>query len=279
MSRIRDAYRILRAAYTRFDKDDGVAMAGYIAFSSLLAIFPFLIFSAALVGLLVGPEQNEEAVNALFRVAPEHIAQTLEPVLHEVLIDRGQGVLTLSILVAIFLASNAVDAYRVAFDRAYDFNKSRGFIERRFRSIGFVFLGALVAVVMAVSIIFTPLLFQLAEKWLDVALPASMAVLVFVLGIMVFILFLTIFHLLLPSQSMRKQRIWPGIFVSVILWLGGALAFSVYLSLTPTYAVTYGTLTGVIVLAIFFYLTGVAIIFGAEVNAVLKLTNATERPT
>jgi membrane protein len=279
VNRVRDAYRILRAAYARFDKDDGIAMAGYIAFSSLLAIFPFLIFSASLVGLLVGPEQNEEAVNALFHVAPEHIAQTLEPVLRDVLIDRGQGVLTLSIFVAIFLASNAVDAYRVAFDRAYDFNKSRGFIERRLRSIGFVFVGALVAVVMAISIIFTPLLFQLAERWLDVSLPASMGVLVFVLGIMVFVLFLTVFHLLLPSQSMRKQRIWPGIFVSVILWLSGALVFSVYLSLTPTYAVTYGTLTGVIVLAIFFYLTGVAIIFGAEVNAVLKLTNATERPT
>ena len=78
---------------------------------------------------------------------------------------------------------------------------------------------------------------------------------------------------------MKNKRIWPGIFVSVVLWLGGAVAFSIYLSLTPTYAVTYGTLTGVIVLAVFFYLSGVAIIFGAEVNAVLKLANATERPT
>lgn len=279
MNWIRDAYRVLRAAYQRFEKDDGVAMAGYIAFSSLLAIFPFLIFSASLVGLLVEPEQNEQAVEALFRVAPEHIAQTLEPVLHEVLIDRGQGVLTISILVAIFLASNAVNAFRVAFDRAYNVTNSRGFIRKRIISIGFVFLGAIVAVVMAISIIFTPLLFQLAESWLDISLPASMAVLIFVLGTAVFILFLTIFHLFLPSQSMKNQRIWPGIVVSVVLWLGGAVAFSIYLSLTPTYAVTYGTLTGVIVLAIFFYLTGVAIIFGAEVNAVLKMANATERPT
>lgn len=279
MNWIRDAYRVLRAAYQRFEKDDGVAMAGYIAFSSLLAIFPFLIFSASLVGLLVEPEQNEQAVEALFRVAPEHIAQTLEPVLHEVLIDRGQGVLTISILVAIFLASNAVNAFRVAFDRAYNVTTSRGFVKKRIISIGFVFLGAIVAVVMAISIIFTPLLFQLAESWLDISLPASMAVLIFVLGTAVFVLFLTIFHLFLPSQSMRNQRIWPGIVVSVILWLGGAVAFSIYLSLTPTYAVTYGTLTGVIVLAIFFYLTGVAIIFGAEVNAVLKMANATEGPT
>jgi len=95
----------------------------------------------------------------------------------------------------------------------------------------------------------------------------------------VFLLFLTIFHRVLPSQSMKNERIWPGILVSVFLWLFGALGFSVYLSLTPTYAVTYGTLTGVIVLAMFFYLTGVAIIFGAEVNAVLKSDDATERPT
>jgi len=276
---LKHTYRLLRTAYRRFEKDDGVAMAGYIAFSSLLAIFPFLIFSASLVGLLVGPEQNEQAVEALFRVAPEHIAQTLEPVLHEVLIDRGQGVLTLSILVAIFLASNAVDAFRVAFDRAYDVTKSLGFFKKRVISVGFVFLGALVAVIMAVSIIFTPLLFQLAERWLGISLPTSMAFLIFVLGVAVFVLFLTIFHLFLPSQSMKNKRIWPGIVVSVVLWLGGAVAFSIYLSLTPTYAVTYGTLTGVIILAVFFYLTGVAIIFGAEVNAVLKMANATERPT
>ena len=275
MSQFRDAYRLLRASHARFNKDDGVAMAGYIAFSSLLAIFPFLIFAAALVGLLVGPEQSEEAVNALFRVAPEHIAQTLEPVLHEVLIDRGQGVLTVSILVAIFLASNAVDAFRVAFDRAYEVTKPRGFLMRRLISLAFVFLAALVAVIMAVSIIFMPLLFQLAERWLDVSLPASMAVLVFVLGIVVFLMFLVALHRILPSKAMKGRRIWPGVLVSLILWLLGAVAFSVYLSLTPTYAVTYGTLTGVIVLAMFFYLSGVAIIFGAEVNAVLKLTNAT----
>jgi len=276
---LRDAYRILRAAYVRFNKDDGIAMAGYIAFSSLLAIFPFLIFSAALVGFLVGAEQNEEAVNVLFRVAPEHIAQTLEPVLHEVLVDRGQGVLTLSILAAIFLASNAVDAFRVAFDRAYNVPKPRGFLLRRLISLAFVFLGALVAVIMAVSIIFTPLLFQLAERWLDMSLPASMGVLVFILGIAVFLLFLVALHRILPSRAMKGRRIWPGVMVSLILWLSGAVAFSIYLSLVPTYAVTYGALTGVMVLAMFFYLTGVAIIFGAEVNAVLKLSNATERPT
>ena len=275
----RAAYRILRAAYTRFAKHDGIAMAGYIAFSSLLAIFPFLIFSAALVGLLVGPEQNEEAVNALFRVAPEHIAQTLEPVLREVMVDRGQGVLTLSILVAIFLASNAIDAFRVAFDRAYDVTKTRGFLLRRLISLAFVFLGALVSVIMAVSIIFTPLLFQLAERWLDMAFPASMGVLIFILGVTVFVLFLIALHRVLPSRAMEGRRIWPGVMVSLILWLLGAVVFSFYLSLTPTYAVTYGTLTGVIILAMFLYLTGVAIIFGAEVNAVLKLTNATEEPT
>ncbi|MCK4860875.1 MAG: YihY/virulence factor BrkB family protein [Rhodobacteraceae bacterium] len=279
MITVRGAYRILRAAYTRFDKHDGIAMAGYIAFSSLLAIFPFLIFSAALVGLLVGPEQNEEAVNALFRVAPEHIAQTLEPVLHEVLVDRGQGVLTLSILVTIFLASNAIDAFRVAFDRAYDVTKSRGFLLRRLISLAFVFIGASVAVIMAVSIIFTPLMFQLAERWLDMALPASMGVLIFILGVSVFVLFLIALHRVLPSRAMSGRRIWPGVMVSLILWLLGAVAFSIYLSLVPTYAVTYGTLTGVMILAMFFYLTGVAIIFGAEVNAVLKLTNATDKPT
>ena len=74
---------------------------------------------------------------------------------------------------------------------------------------------------------------------------------------------------------MRGQRIFPGVVVTMAIWLAGATALSIYLSFASTFAITYGALTGVIVTLLFFYLSGVAIIFGAEVNAVL---NATEKP-
>jgi membrane protein len=73
----------------------------------------------------------------------------------------------------------------------------------------------------------------------------------------------------LPARSLGARRLWPGVLVTTFLWMAAAWAFSVYLSATPTYTVTYGTLAGVIITLMFFYLTGAVIIFGAEVNAAM----------
>lgn len=272
MNTLRAVYRVLRDSFRAFEDDDGIAMAGYIAFAGLLAIFPFLIFAVSLTGILLGEEQSVNAVDALFQFAPEHVAQTLEPVLNEVLEGRGQGVLTLSILVTIWLASNVFEAFRIAFDRAYHFEKTRHYVLRRSAAVGFVFLGSVVAVILGVSIIFAPLLLKMGEEWFSFTIPGSTTVLSFALGVTVFLVFLTMMHRYLPSKPMKGHRIWPGVFISVTMWVIGAALFSIYLSMTPTYAITYGTLAGVMVTLMFFYLSGVVIIFGAEVNAVLNAT-------
>ena len=106
-------------------------MAGFIAFSGLLSIFPFLIFAATLTGILVGRDRSDTIIEALFEIAPEHVAQTLAPVVEEVLGKQSGEVLTLSALFAIWVASSAVEAFRIAFDRAYAVPDPRGFIQNR----------------------------------------------------------------------------------------------------------------------------------------------------
>ena len=73
----------------------------------------------------------------------------------------------------------------------------------------------------------------------------------------------------LPSRAPNLRYVLPGILVSTLLWMAGAFGFSIYLAYAPDYAVTYGAFAGVIVTLLFFYLTGAAVIFGAEVNAAL----------
>jgi len=267
---VRAIYRIGRESLRRFVEDDGAAMAGYIAFSSLLAIFPFLIFATSLAGLAFGRTHGREAIDALFRLAPEHIARTLEPVLQEVLQGRGDSYVTVSIVLAIWLASNAFESFRLAFDRAYGGAGRRKYIARRLRALGFVMLGALVAAVLGFSVIFVPIAMRYAAVWSELRISTQALSFSFALGVVVFYAFLTLMHRYLPSHPMKGLRLWPGVLVTVVLWVAGALVFSYYLTLTPTYAITYGTLSGVIVTLIFFYLSGVAVIFGAEVNAALN---------
>ena len=84
----------------------------------------------------------------------------------------------------------------------------------------------------------------------------------------------------LPCASALKTfRIWPGILASMLIWVCLATLYSIYLAFAPNYSLTYGALAGVILTLLFFYLTGVALIFGAQVNATVnahRLTAATQ---
>jgi membrane protein len=252
----------------RFNRNQGSVLSGHIAYSLMLAVVPFLIFATALTGFAVGQQGAEMALAALFEGVPEHVALTLEPVLLEVIGQRRGDILTVSALAAIWAASNGVEAVRIGLDRAYDVDAARHLALSRLIAIGVVLIGFVIFTVLSVLIIFAPLVFLLIEQWTETDIPAEADVMRYLLGMTVLAGSLWIMHRVLPSRPMRGLRLWPGVIASVIIWSAAATGLSVYLAYAPSYAVTYGTLAGVIVTLLFFYLTGAAIIFGAEVNAV-----------
>lgn len=279
MKKLKQAFRVLWTAFNRFDRNDGWSMAGFIAFSGLLSLFPFLIFAATLIGILVGADRSDTIIESLFEIAPEHVAKTLTPVVVEVLNKQSGEVLTLSAVFAIWVASSAVEAFRIAFDRAYAVPDPRGFIHNRALAIALVFLGAAVAALLGVSILFSPLILRFFEHVLLRPVPSLASWLTSLFGVLVFVAFLLVMHRTLPGRRMKGSRLWPGVIVTTVLWVAFASTFSVYLSFTPTYTVTYGTLAGVIITLMFFYLTGATIIFGAEVNAALNQLGLAQRGT
>jgi membrane protein len=270
VKRLKRFARVIWVAFDRFNRNDGSAMAGFIAFSGLLSLFPFLIFAATLTGIMFGGDQSESIIESLFEIAPTHVAQTLEPVVTEVLNKQSGEVLTLSALFAIWVASSAVEAFRIAFDRAYAVPDPRSFVQNRALAIMLVFIGAIVAALLGVTILFSPLILRFFEAVLLVRIPPAASYFTYFFGVLVFIGFLMIMHRTLPGRRLTGARLWPGVIVSTLLWVAFASGFSLYLSFTPTYTVTYGTLAGVIITLMFFYLTGAVIIYGAEVNAALN---------
>lgn len=263
-------WSFLWTAASRFVRDMGTVLAGNIAYSLMLAVVPFLIFATALTGFIVGAVESQIALDALFSAVPEHVAQTLKPVLLEVIGARRGGLLTLSALAAIWAASNGVEAVRIGLDRAYDVDDARHVALNRLISVGVVLSGFAIFTVLSALIVFAPLVFVLIERWTAIDIPAEAGVLRYTLGLTVLGVALWLMHRVLPSRSMRGLRLWPGVLASVVIWAAAATGFSIYLAYAPSYTVTYGTLAGVIVTLLFFYLTGVALIFGAEVNAVVN---------
>lgn len=267
--RLRAAGRVGRAALDRHWRDDGDAMAGYIAYSAFLSAFPFAIFATALGASFVSPEESDAIIDALFDLAPGHVAQTLEPVVRSVTQGQGNNLVTISGLGGLWVASNAIEAIRVGFDRAYATPQPRHFVVRRLVAIGFVLLATLTFGLLGALIIAAPLALTLAEQAAGFSAPVGVGLVRYGLGLGMLTLFLFQLHLLLPTRRPPRRRLWPGIATSVALWALGAYGFSLYLAAAPSYSITYGTLAGVIVTLLFFYLTGAAILLGAQVNAVL----------
>ena len=254
----------------RFAEHDGPVFTGYIAYSLMLSVFPFLIFAMAVTGFVVGQQAVEMAVDALFEGVPEHVALTLKPVLFEVIGQRRGGILTVSALVAIWAASNGVEAIRLGLDRAYGVPRARHMALSRLIAVAVVIGGFIVFTLLSALIVFAPLAFHLIEAWTAVDIPLEADIVRYAVGLAILTGSLWAMHRVLPSRRTGHLRLWPGVAASVVIWSLAATGLSIYLAYAPGYSVTYGTLAGVIVTLLFFYLTGLAIIFGAEVNAVVN---------
>ncbi len=260
---------ILFEAYRDFRDDDGPALAGYIAFSGLLGIFPFILVLMNLSALVLDPAQGQAAVDVLFDYAPPHVAQTLEPVLRDVLGGTSTGALTLSALAALWFSSNVFEAIRLAFDRAYDVADPRNWLSSRLIAMACVLLGAVAALLLGVLIVLGPVVIQVVEQSLSLEVPFLAEIARYAIGMSVFIGFVMFLHMILPRHRLRIAQLWRGVLISALIWVCVATGFSIYLGYSTTYASTYGALAGVAITLVFLYMSGMAIIYGATVNAVL----------
>ncbi len=270
MKRLWVIYDVTKRAIWGFTANDGAAISGYMAYTGLLSLFPFLIFTAELLGAVFGEAGVTPTMDFLFTVLPSHVVQTLEPAVREVLATRSSDILSIYALIAIWIASNAFEALRTALDRAYGLVGERHFVIGRLISIMFTLGGVAAFVVISLFVIVAPTLRALAPDIPYVSIPLGMVSHWLLLGIgtVVMLVFLLVLHYILPAHRPKGPLI-PGVFVTAVLWIALASLFSVYFQYAPSYSLTYGTLAGVIVCLLFFYLSGAIFIFGAEINAAL----------
>lgn len=264
-----DTVKLLWAAMMRFQTHEGFLLAGYIAYATLLAVFPFLIFATTLAAATIGPDQFQALTDLLFDVAPAEVANALQPILEQTFGSERPGLLTFSALAAVWFSSNGVDAFRTAFDRAYAPDRLRNVVVGRLVGVLFVLLGATVSLIIGVAVVAAPVVLHLVEGFTGYAPPWGSGALRYLIAFGCFATYLYLMHWILPSRSPDRIRLWPGIITTIIVWTVAATGFGIYLASYASFSVTYGSLAGVIVTLLFFYLSGAVIIYGAEVNAAL----------
>ncbi len=268
-------WRIVRTivwdAVSHFNNDDGWAFASHVALSTLMAIFPFLIFAASLAGFLGADYFAQYAVPLLFETWPNTIAKPVTREVQAVLSgDRG-GLLTVGVLLALFFASNGVEALRTSLNRAYRQVENRSFISLRLQSFGFVLLATISLTIVSLLLVAAPIIHSVMLRKVPELVPPVFAfdALRIMIAIVVLIVGLAMCHVYLPEGRRRLVDILPGMALTILAWVVGSWVFVTYLDNFGRYAATYAGLASIIVALVFLYMVSAIFILGGELNAAI----------
>ncbi len=263
--------KALIGAWGRFDGDNGWSKASHVAMSMMLALFPFCIFVLSLAGQFSTDLDVNSVIEFVYGSWPEEIAEPITREVRAVLAQSGAGTTAYGALLAVFFASNGVDAVRVVVTDAYHDKDPRPVWRQRLLCVAFVLAGAfLIAIVGAVAI-GLPLYFDSLEgapaHWMAGLLAGEPAHLL--LSMLLLLLALYACHVWLPGTGHSARQVLPGVVLTMVLWVAAGEVFSYYFQNFSSYSVTYAGLAGVMAALVFLYVMAAIFVFCAEFNGQL----------
>ena len=266
---------LIQAIY-RLYEHSGITLASAVAFSVILSIFPFCIFLGSIAGVFGGRELAEQGVNLLVDILPRPVAEALAPEVRAVMGSSRFDLLTFSAAFALVFAMGAVETLREALNGAYRKPENRSYLVCLAVSAAFVLVGAISLLLLTAGLVVWPAIVARLEPawlarpeagWARSLLSSNLLSATTRYGVAggVIAIQLVAMHLWLAAGRRSLREIWPGILLSVVLWLLVAGVFSSYLDFND-YARFYAGLSQLMAALIFFWVSAVIVLLGAELN-------------
>src|ERR1700726_3080918 len=238
-----------------------------------MALFPFLIVLTSLAGFFGSKELADQAVGLMLQVWPKQVADSLSGEIHDVLTTSRGDILTIGAVLAVYFASNGVEALRVALNRAYSVIEPRRWYWLRLESIGYTLIAAVTALAMAFLIVLGPLMLEAARRHIPLVVESNEQFLNFLrygMTITAMTGALFILHAWLPAGRRGFLQILPGIVFPLVASLLGGVVFLQYLArFANNYVTMYAGLASVIIALVFLYFIAAIFVFGGELNAAI----------
>jgi membrane protein len=251
-----------------FWEDDGFILSGHLAYLSLLAVFPFFIFIVWLAGRFGRTDEGVAAIAAFLASVPANVAAALREPIAQVTGQQSQGLLTIGILVALWTAGSVIETVRVVIHKAYNVPTGRPFWQYRLQSFVLV-IGSALILLAAMSA-------QFALAGLDELLRSKVSIVAafdnlrrWMTPVALFLALVGL-HRALTPRRVEPTLHWPGALFTALAWIGIATVLPQVLSHYSTYDITYGSLAGVMITLLFFYLIGAAFVLGSQLNAAIR---------
>ena len=251
--------------------NDGVLHAGNFAYLTLLTVFPFFILMAAATQMIGRPDKNLALVHSTLATLPPAVAALLEGAAREVLLARTGPLLWFGAVVGLWTVSGFIETIRDILRRAYGTRPGRAFWHSRLASLLLSFASVFLLLAALAAQLAVTAIEELAVRFI----PQSIGRLSLQIGWLstsfaVFCGLFVIFWTLAPSAyRARDYPKWPGALVTTLWWTGALALLPPALSLFGDYALTYGSLAGVIIALLFFWIVGFGLVIGAHLNAAL----------
>lgn len=250
--------QLVQQTYLQFKMKHLLDQSAKLAYYFLLSFFPLLLFLIALLGMILNAETNFQATisSYLNTVMPYSASDLINTSLTEITHDSS-GISFLLILVFTWwTATHAMLAFVEAINLCYDLRLTRSWWKKYLLASGLTLLIILLA---AISI------------FVLISLPDTMSVLHWPVLLFFVIISLNAIYRFAPNFK-RQQTYWPmpGTIVAVVIWLLASFGFQLYLHYFNQYTLIYGSIGVVIILLLWFYLTGAALLTGAAVNAEIE---------
>jgi membrane protein len=272
---------LAKRVWHEIQEDEVFGRAAELSYYFLLALFPLLIFLTSVIGVVIGKGTGTR--RALFaylaRVMPPSAFQLIESTMWQVSASSGGGKISFGILAALWAASNGMSAITQSLNVAYDVKETRPWWKERLTAITLtVALSALIISALVLLLAGGRIADGLAGAYgLGSAFAIAWKIVQWPVVLLCLILAFALIYYFAPDLHYQEWK-WftPGAVIGVGIWLVISFAFRAYLHFFDSYSATYGSLGAVIILMLWLYFTGVAVLIGGEVNAEIEHAAAKE---
>jgi membrane protein len=255
--------------------NDGFIHAGNLAYLAMFSIFPFFILGAALFSLVGEESERAATINAVLFAMPPVVGNVIEPVARDVVAARSGWFLWIGAAVALWTVGSLIETIRDILRRAYGTKMTQAFWKYRLFSAGIIVGSVILLMVSLISQVIIGAASQVIDAYFpaltDVISTLRITRLIPVAGL--YLSLYLLFYTLTPKRYRSKQYPkWPGVLFITLWWVLVTGALPPILRSFFSYNLTYGSLAGIMVTLFFFWLVGLGVVIGAELNAALAET-------
>jgi len=252
--------------------DNCLNLAAQLAYYFFLALFPALLVLLAIISYVPVHDLTNTIIATLGRIAPPEVLEIVRDQIAKIANGGSGGLLTVGVLGAIWSSSSAITAIVSALNEAYDITESRPWWKVRLIAISLTFALAIFIVVATTLVLVGPTLAERVAAWFDLgaAFAWTWKILQWPFVFALVSLGIALVFYFAPDAEQRFVWITPGSALATALWLLVSLVFKFYVANFTSYNATYGAIGGVIVLMLWFYVSSLAILVGAELNAEIE---------